>query len=921
MLALLLLSVSLVNTNCGTPPGTEQNQETTNNEPTGDGGADKVPGTCTHLCDCPQGQQCVAGKCGTPSSGQPLYCCTNPGCIPGQNCVNRANQQSTCPSGQQCITAADCGQPSCKAVGDDCEETVPECIGGKCTNLPKPVRNAVCDPGRKVCSPRNPTCKQNCDCAQGEFCNNGKCEAGPNPVYCCSKPGCPSNESCYEVNGSIGTCKGTKCTKNEECGTVRCTQAGNQCTELTPQCQRDGSCQSASKTITGQCSPSGKCVAEQECKVDCDCPQTVTCVQGKCVPLSSRRSFCCDKPGCAQGQACTKKDGSSGVCSAPKACRSNSDCGQPKCSNLGATECLTETPICDTATGTCSLKSGQTKNSRCDATSGTCKPIPPEGCKTTCDCPQGQACLNGTCGVGPSGVKTYCCDNPGCPSGSTCVSKNGQQGKCPGQPSCSKDADCGKVSCQNSGNNCVINTPTCDSVSGQCRSLTKTQQNATCDSATATCKPKTAPCTSHCDCPQGNFCYQGKCERSSYGYFCCENPGCPKTAQCVSRLGQPGFCPVACKSPCDCDTGHDCVQGFCQKTTSPVYCCDDPQKCPTGLACKDKSNKASTCPAKPRSCKSVCDCVQGEACTNGTCQKTSNPVFCCDNTGCPAGKGCVSKANLSGFCPKSCQNHCDCNQGEACISGLCKRSALFGNVYCCAKAGCPVGQFCYQTNGQGGRCPQKRCTTPCDCDQGQDCRSGVCTPTQPPVYCCAKKGCPSGSACKDTLNKWGTCATQATCKSACDCNQGQDCYNGQCVGIHPPVYCCANVGCPVGQACVDKTNKAGFCPGAKCKTACDCPVQGQSCVRGQCVYLLGSARVYCCDKPYCPAGNKCEDKQGNLKTCSANACKTPCDCAQGEDCRNGACVNVSPPVYCCSKIGCPQRYPCTTTNGSQSVCR
>ncbi len=922
LLCLLLFTLSVFVTNCGQPPGTGPGTEAIlSSEANGDGGSGKVPGTCTHLCDCEQGKACTNGKCVDEPGLTALYCCANAGCVPGKACVDRANKQATCPASAQCITSGDCGQPSCQSVGDDCEESVPECVNGQCSKTPKPVKNAVCDPSRQVCVPRAPVCKQNCDCGQGEFCNNGTCEVGSTSTYCCSKPGCPTGESCYEVNGSIGTCKSPKCGSNTDCGTVRCNQQGSKCTELSPECQQDGSCRSISKTIEGQCSSTGRCVAAQGCKTDCDCPQTLTCVQGQCVPLSSRRSFCCDKPGCTVGQTCTKRDGTQGVCGKPSTCMTDSECGKPACQDSGGFVCLQEQPACDIRSSTCNVQITRLANHVCNKSNGNCEPIPPEGCKSACDCPQGQDCLNGTCGVGPSGQKAYCCDNPGCPSGQACVTKSGQKGACPGQPKCTQDADCGNSSCQNSGTSCVVTTPKCDTSTGTCTKASTQTPNAICDSATATCKPSTAPCTSHCDCPQGSYCYQGKCERGSYAYYCCDNPGCPKTAQCVSRLGTVGFCPVSCKSACDCDTGQDCINSICQATTNPVFCCDDPQKCPTGASCKDKSNKAGTCPAKPRACKTVCDCVQGEACTNGTCQPSSNPTYCCDNPGCPTGKGCVSNANLSGVCPKSCKLHCDCDQGYACIAGLCQRNPLVGNVYCCSKPGCPAGQFCYQPNGQNGRCQQQRCTSPCDCSQGEDCRSGVCVATQPPVYCCSKTGCPSGSNCKDSSGKWGQCKQQAQCKTACDCPQGQDCYNGQCVGIFPAVYCCENVGCPVNQACVDKNNKAGFCPGAKCTNACDCPIQGQSCVRGQCVYLLGSARVYCCDKPYCPAGNQCEDSKGNLQTCSANSCKNACDCKQGEDCRNGQCVLVSPPVYCCSKLGCPSRYPCITTSGGNSVCQ
>ena len=466
----------------------------------------------------------------------------------------------------------------------------------------------------------------------------------------------------------------------------------------------------------------------------------------------------------------------------------------------------------------------------------------------------------------------------------------------------------------------MITTPKCDTATRTCTKSSQTTQNAECKNLA--CVPKQATCrTSHCDCPQGQVCYNGKCIATTYPYYCCENKGCPAGNRCVSRTGTPEYCPVLCKGPCDCPEGQGCVNGKCAQASTPVFCCDKPQACPAGVTCYDKNNKAGTCPTAPRPCKTNCDCVQGESCTNGTCQKGAKPAYCCEKTGCPVGQGCSSKAGLSGICPKACIYHCDCDQNTACVNGLCRKDLPVGNVYCCEKPGCPLGQFCYQKNGQYNRCPRKQCTTACDCSQGEDCRNGTCVGVQPPVYCCDKANCPSGTACKDKAGKWSTCkAAPPACKSPCDCRQGQDCYQGQCVGVFPAVYCCDNVGCPTGQTCYDKNNKAGTCKGITCKNACDCPVQGQSCVRGTCVYLQGTSRVYCCDKQYCPAGHKCEDKQGTLKTCSVQSCKTPCDCKQGEDCRNGSCILVSPAVYCCSKVGCPQRASCYRTDGTQAQC-
>lgn len=981
LLLVILVGASAALINCGPPPILNEGSQTDGGGVTTEiaPAPDKATPTdtptgqaCKSICDCQQGTTCTDGKCMTTATKPPEYCCEKLGCPAGQACVSIKGGKAVCgAAGAACNSACDC----VPGLG---------CINGQCTKLTNPVyccentkecpAGAACETKagvQQTCPSVGPrTCQTFCDCEQGETCEKGQCLRGRTPVYCCAKAGCPDGAACYKADGNPGVCGQTgQCSTNADCDNQpKCRQSGSTCYDEVEACV-NGQCIKQSAAIAGgQCLPPGDtCTKPKVCRVHCDCPSSQGCINGKCETVQGRSYICCTDPQCAPGTVCYKPDDSVATCGgSTSGCKSDADCPAGSCQDVG-TSCEETKFACDTQSGKCVPNRFRLQNSLCEQNQGRCLPAA-ASCQVACDCPQGQGCVNGRCSAS---TKAYCCGRAGCPAGQACTDTSGNVSTCKSAASCQSNADCGNAYCTQQGNDCLPTKPVC--MNGQCQSSAIIEKGAVCDAATGTCKPgcrsdascqkatckqsgrlcertlgrcvngqcqvgtsaevgtcdsatgickPPTTCQQVCDCPQGSYCYQGQCIRSSFPAYCCDNPGCPAGATCYANGTQaPGTCPTLCKSPCDCPEGQDCVSGKCAAGPSPVYCCTDAQKCPVGETCGDANGNKSTCPNKPRTCQIACDCVQGEDCINGQCQKGTKAVYCCEKEGCPVNAGCVSKSQLSGTCPQSCTSHCDCPQGSNCVNGKCNNNpAISGQVFCCDNPGCPTGQICYARNGQPSRCAQKQCQSACDCSQGEDCRNGRCFPTQPPVYCCSKNNCPSGQACRNANNTWGTCKATTTCKVACDCPQGQDCFNGQCVSVFPAVYCCKKTGCPSGQACLDETGKQNFCPVSACKTACDCSVQGQSCVNGRCVYLTGAARIYCCNKPFCPAGNKCEDNQGNQKLCSKNSCTTPCDCNLGEDCRGGVCTNVSPPVYCCSASVCPSQNACVKSDGTRGVC-
>ncbi len=874
---------------------------------------------CKTHCDCEQGRTCKNGVCTI--TKRPVYCCDKEGCPGGLPCIDLDGKEGTCSLRPVCKNHCDCKQ------GRDCVDGQCKYRPGKpvycCYKLGCPLGEECLDYDRKkkTCGEVGTICQTACDCLPGLDCVRGHCASKSSErVYCCeSKDNCPLGEKCQNRDGTYSRCgkKSTPCRTACDCQPGE-SCVGGQCKKGTEKlfcCEKTDRCPSGEKCQYSDGSFS-RCPQEsRSCKTHCDCYQGEFCNAGVC-DTGSKPVFCCEKP-CPSGELCFKRDGAVGMCGAQ--CGEDRQCGVPTCKQNG-TDCIAILPKC--RGGTCSSEQRVFKNSKCDPVSKKCKPSGGVTCRTRCDCPQGLECVGGACKK--LSTLVYCCDKPGCPPSRTCKKRDGSNGRCGSSGiSCTTDGDCkGKPKCRQVGRTCYASSFRC--FMHQCREFWN-PTNGVCQKD-GTCK-KVTYCQTACDCPQGYDCKKsglplpppltGICVKSAAPVYCCDNPGCPAGLACFRRDGSKGYCPGSCSSPCDCQPGEDCVGGICKRGTKPVYCCDKPSVCPAGAVCKTRQNIQKTCSAGPRSCKSPCDCLQGESCVGGRCKRGAKPVYCCDKPGCPGGQACFNKYNQSGYCPISCKTHCDCPQGQRCNRGKCVND-IIRRTYCCDKPGCPSGNFCYRRDGSFGRCPQKKCKSPCDCQPGEDCKNGVCTRSFPPVYCCTGQVCPSGQSCRHADNRWDKCKGKPQCSSACDCPQGQDCYRGQCVRVYPPVYCCDKVGCPPGQICFDKQNQRRICPGSQCKTACDCPRQGQACIRGRCASV--SPPVYCCDKPGCVAGLTCEDRSGNLKTCPSKKCKTACDCSQGQDCRNGQCVRVYPPVYCCDKPGCPSRRACVKRDGSSSQC-
>lgn len=96
-------------------------------------------------------------------------------------------------------------------------------------------------------------------------------------------------------------------------------------------------------------------------------------------------------------------------------------------------------------------------------------------------------------------------------------------------------------------------------------------------------------CDTHCDCPQGEFCYKGTCLRDpQVAVYCCAKEGCPPGATCVTPEGTRSRCgedpTYSCTTACDCGPAHCCNDGVCVKDVDDPWF---PGGIEVGTPCED----------------------------------------------------------------------------------------------------------------------------------------------------------------------------------------------------------------------------------------------------------------------------------------------------------------------------------------------
>lgn len=346
--------------------------------------------SCVFDTECSLGTVCSVDKLCVKAACE--FCTAEQVCL-----ITTSSPEGSC-SAPECASAADC-----TGKGGVCQAGL--CTDQQCVTSADCASGQVCNLANQ-CIASDGTCATAIDCPTGQICKDDACV-----------PGCETSDQCEDgkVCNSDGVCL-TGCRDASECGT------GQACT--------DGKC----VCTPGSCGDGKFCdVATGSCAVVSSCDQ-VTCVGDTvCDPFTLACVAKCTVDSCQPGQACNQ---ASGQCEQtncpgedPTQCEGNAQRPIWDALRCFCAECLS-TADCNTAAGEVCTASGScfACQQACDpATPGACgggTPYCINECCVQCvgaaDCPQGQLCLEGACGVPPN-----CAVDPTvCPSGTTCTNGN-----------------------------------------------------------------------------------------------------------------------------------------------------------------------------------------------------------------------------------------------------------------------------------------------------------------------------------------------------------------------------------------------------------------------------------------------------------------------------------------------------------------
>jgi hypothetical protein len=246
-------------------------------------------------------------------------------------------------------------------------------------------------------------------------------------------------------------------------------------------------------------------------------------------------------------------------------------------------------------------------------------------CGSTCDCPQGRACVQGECRV--LGTPVWCCEKEGCPRGQQCLDENDQPDVCAGDPDPVDGGPRVDAGPGNVGDYCEADGD-CDPMQG------------------LTCWERFEPpfLWGHCTlegcspaCPAGTDCIQFNLTPPVIGCMktCNGEADCRSDAHCFPLPGAPffGICIPDCR-----DDFYDC-----SPRDGTRYC--DPA---TGVFIPDCAIPPAHDPSAliGDACINSTQCATGDICLgefawnldDGMCTRVCSGLP--EATGCPAGSTC-----------------------------------------------------------------------------------------------------------------------------------------------------------------------------------------------------------------------------------------------------------------------------------------
>lgn len=357
--------------------------------------------------------------------------------------------------------------------------------------------------------------------------------------------------------------------------------------------------------------------------------------------------------------------------------------------------------------------------------------------------------------------------------------------------------------------------------------------------------PGSAPeCTAHCDCPQGSFCYYGKCLADpKTPVYCATKPGCPPGRLAFNPDGTKGTCAedpaYVCGDACDCGPAHCCrydatvghnvcvkdtadpwnpggtaIGPACRRGVDATYCCGDPI-CHAGrfaygdedvlsFRCHDRTTGTTSSMCSGKDCYGTgCNCDPGESCLDvasgsggiaSTCFLLGGGA-CVSNAVAEAVYG-ASPADLVPCCGQGCLAGQRCELGAAGGCGSVGYQRLVGTCGSCGNGTCDTGEFpatCAAdcACGDGACAPSEVGMCAADCGT---CGNGTCDPGE------SSAGCPAD--CGGAGD--GRCALDEPWSKPSDCGCPDAAY-------YPQVYeVCGDGVCSASDPLTPETSKT--CP-------------------------------------------------------------------------------------------------------------
>jgi hypothetical protein len=542
---------------------------------------------CADDPDCPHGQVCIDGQCGTSgvgggTSGSGGGTSASGGGVEGLGggIVSTGGGGGTnatgggtdagcttnledCTDGidNNCNGQTDCQDPACGGLR--CDTSLPlTCFGPLCTCTDGGTSHeSACSDGK------DNDCDKLVDCADPD-CANQPCNATGSRcsgMSCSCSPTEAAETHCTDTIDN--DCDGLADCADPDCNNVPCgSMTGFFCQLSSKTCHCDGR-GGASQATESSCGDSydNDCDGKTDCQ-DTDCNGASCGGNGK--TCSAMVCTCSGNGGTAQTTESTCND------QHDNDCNGQTDCADSACNGLG---CGANGKICAMNLCVCGGNGGPPQ-----ASETACDDMHDNDCDGLTDCadsdcngqrcgPFGRACAGGTC---------QCSGNGGTPQGfteTTCDDMHDND--CDGLTDCA-DTDCAGQSCGKFGMICQGTNCVCSGNGG----TPQTVETTTCADGFDN------DCDGQIDCLDGS-CLTHECNSTNQNFRCCQQGpgGCVNVRNASNNCG---------------GCGIQCPEGVCQQGA-----CECTQMCPPQQLCQGNTCK----------CATAAECAPYQMCQAGAC--------------------------------------------------------------------------------------------------------------------------------------------------------------------------------------------------------------------------------------------------------------------------------------------------------------